>query len=520
MAEVRDGSRPKLRLRWFTIGAAVVLTGLTLVACVSLKMVTDILERRAQSLRAAAHQVHTAEAVRADLLGFSRLSTLIHATHDKTREKERVDLERRLGRDFEDLQRSALPHQKALIDKTDADLRAYFVAHNQAEASGGAPIASLVEVAGPIEAALASLEEVVRADSAEVAAEEARIQRWSNAGDQIGWGVAAFVLLGTAIVLLFNYKVVFQPLFDLANAMKRFTAGRRDSRAKPSPAIELATAADNFNEMADLITRQHSEMLDFLGGAAHEVMGPVQLMRIAIDDLMPPKPLPAPDKARARLAVIQRELDRLEREVRSNLDASRIEWERLDLQQDREDVRALVKDAVQLYQNFSNVHDVELSSPQRPVCVYGDPKRLSQVFQTLIANAIERSPRGGLVKVGVDAGHEGQAQIDVTDFGGEVPKEELQKLFEPFRQVSAELRGTGAVALSTARRIAEAHGGRIDAWSKAGEGTTFRVRLPLATQPARKAPAPPPRNDKEAQPPREAQPQPPRSDGAAAHARH
>ena len=63
-------------------------------------------------------------------------------------------------------------------------------------------------------------------------------------------------------------------------------------------------------------------------------------------------------------------------------------------------------------------------------------------------------------------------------------------MFEPFRPTSRAARGTGAVALSTARRIVEAHGGRIELWSKAGEGTTFRVHLPLAAPSERPAPAP------------------------------
>ena len=151
--------------------------------------------------------------------------------------------------------------------------------------SGADSAKRLIALTSPIETALTALQNVVRVDNADVEAEEARITRWSRTANWIGWAVGAVVVLGTAITLIINYKVVFRPLFDLSEAMRRFAAGRRDSRARPSTAIEIATAADNFNAMANLITQQHSRMLDFIGSAAHEVMAPVGLIRAALEDL-------------------------------------------------------------------------------------------------------------------------------------------------------------------------------------------------------------------------------------------
>jgi signal transduction histidine kinase len=479
MTEVSASPHPRVRLRSLTIVGATALTLLALGACVALKVVTDIMDGRAVRLREAAHQVHFAEAVRADLLQFSRLSNMMQATHDSSRANDLAGFEQQLHQDFDDLRRSALPGHQPMIDKADAEIRSYFAARNEAETAGASSTKRLVVQTDPIERTLASLDEVVRIDSADVAAEEARIGRWSSTADWISYAIGLLVVVGTAAVLVLNYRLVLKPLLDLADAMKRFAGGRRDSRAKPGRADELATAADNFNEMADLITQQHSHMLDFLGGATHEVMAPVQLVRIALEDLLPPKPLPAPEKTRSRIVVAYRELDRLERTIRNNLDASRVEWQRLDLQQGQEDVRPLVEQAVRLYQNFSSVHQVQVTVTPRPAKVYADPQRISQVFHTLLLNAIERSPRGGIVQVEVGEA-EGEARVNVTDHGAEIPRQEQAKLFEPFNRPSPAIRGTGSVALSTARRIVEAHGGHLDVSSQAGVGTTFRVRLPLA----------------------------------------
>jgi two-component system, OmpR family, sensor histidine kinase MtrB len=318
-------------------------------------------------------------------------------------------------------------------------------------------------------------------DVGQLAELESRIESWSRVADYIGWGVGTLVLAGSLLIVAGMYHYVFRPLLDVAASMKRFTGGEREVRAKTSAGLELATAADNFNEMADIITGQHTRMLDFLGGAAHELKDPVQVMRVALQEFAPGRALPAESLMRSRLAVLSREVDRLERMVETYLDASNVEWKRLDLQQGRQDLRQLAQQVVRLYETFSSIHRVSLSVPEQAVCVFSDADRLSQVFHTLLTNAIEFSPQGGIVEASVTV--EGnEAIVGVTDHGIGISEKDLARIFEPFQKLAAAHQtGPGAsVALAVARRIVEAHRGRIEVTSKVGEGSTFRVRLPLA----------------------------------------
>jgi signal transduction histidine kinase len=264
--------------------------------------------------------------------------------------------------------------------------------------------------------------------------------------------------------------------------MKRFTQGDRAVRAETSRSLELSTAADVFNEMADVVTGQHERMLDFLGGATHELEDPVHVMRAALEEFAREKRFPPEQLARQRLAAVSSELDRLERMVGSLRDTSNVEWRRLDLQQGRHDFRTIVHQVSRLYETFSQLHRVSVSLPERPVWVFADPDRLSQVIHTLLTNAIAFSPRGGVVEASLCV--EGQeAILRVTDHGIGTSEEQLALIFEPFQRVSTALQYAPgvSVSLSVARRIVQAHRGRIEARSKVGEGSTFRVHLPLAT---------------------------------------
>jgi signal transduction histidine kinase len=314
-----------------------------------------------------------------------------------------------------------------------------------------------------------------------------RIESWSRTGDYIAWGIGALVVVGTVLGVIGMYVLVFFPLFDLARAMRRFTAGDREARATRGRGRELATTADNFNEMADIITGQHKRMVQFLAEAQMELRDPVQVMRVALAVFTPDKRFPPEPLARSRIAVVSREVDRLERLLTAYLDETRVQWRRLDLQVGLQDLSAIVRDIATMYQAFSPVHQVEVCVPQHPMPIYTNPPRLAQVFHTLVANAIQRSRDGGVIQVvgRTDERERAEGVIEVIDHGVAIPEEDLARIFEPFQRITTE-RQTGprsSVALSTTRRIVQALGGRIEVRSKAHEGSTFTVRLPLAMEP-------------------------------------
>ncbi len=120
----------------------------------------------------------------------------------------------------------------------------------------------------------------------------------------------------------------------------------------------------------------------------------------------------------------------------------------------------------------------ERLSAALPVIV-GDPMLLEQIFMSLIGNAIEATPEGGAITLstGVEPDNGGPPKVfvEVRDSGKGIRPGELPRIFDLFYTTKAQ--GTG-LGLAIAKKFTEAHGGTIDAWSRPGEGATFRVTLP------------------------------------------
>jgi signal transduction histidine kinase len=114
--------------------------------------------------------------------------------------------------------------------------------------------------------------------------------------------------------------------------------------------------------------------------------------------------------------------------------------------------------------------------------VAGDARRLMQVLENLIANAVKFSHRNGVVRVTAAFGR-GTWRIDVADSGIGIPPEEADQLFSRFVRASnartAGLPGSG-LGLSIVKVLTEMHGGHVDMRSTLGRGSTFSVFLPAA----------------------------------------
>jgi two-component system sensor histidine kinase BaeS len=110
---------------------------------------------------------------------------------------------------------------------------------------------------------------------------------------------------------------------------------------------------------------------------------------------------------------------------------------------------------------------------------HGDPDRLRQALDNLIANAVGHSPAGGTVTV--TAQREGESVVvAVADKGGGIALDDLDRVFEPGVRLTAARPGSG-LGLAVVRTIARAHGGEVEVESSPGQGATFRLVLPGAS---------------------------------------
>ena len=177
------------------------------------------------------------------------------------------------------------------------------------------------------------------------------------------------------------------------------------------------------------------------------------------------------------LEQVNHDADRVTRLITELLDISRLESGRLVLRRQLVDLAALpaaVVDKVRL--EYPDL-DCALTFPDELPRVYADPDKVEQVLTNLVENACKyASPVDMRMEGSVDEDH---VTIAVHDRGEGLPEHELSKVFTKFYR-RAETRPTGSgLGLWISRGLVEAHGGRLEATSAVGEGSTFRFTLPL-----------------------------------------
>jgi signal transduction histidine kinase len=172
--------------------------------------------------------------------------------------------------------------------------------------------------------------------------------------------------------------------------------------------------------------------------------------------------------------------------VNNILDFAKLQSREVELRHERVDVREVVERSLGRCKMLCNgkAIDLRLQLDTELPPLRGDFVKLQQLFSNLIGNAIKFTDAGSVTVIAsVDKHGPGYVVVEVADTGIGMRPEELDSLWEPFRQsshgIARKYGGTG-LGLPIVHRLVALHGGSIDVESSAGAGSTFRVRLPTA----------------------------------------
>jgi signal transduction histidine kinase len=162
------------------------------------------------------------------------------------------------------------------------------------------------------------------------------------------------------------------------------------------------------------------------------------------------------------------------------LDSALIDAGHLGLEPEPVRLPHLVREVADEVQRQTAVHRLVVDFPADFPLLLADPRRLRQVLRNLLDNAVKYSPDGGLIVLRAEA-RSVDVVVSVADQGVGIAPEDLIPLFDKYfrvqRAAGEHVPGTG-LGLPITRAIVEAHGGRIWAESKLGQGTTFHFSLP------------------------------------------
>jgi PAS domain S-box-containing protein len=233
---------------------------------------------------------------------------------------------------------------------------------------------------------------------------------------------------------------------------------------------------------------------EFLAMLAHELRNPLAPLLSGLQLLRRGEGDPA---ARPRLLeTMERQTRHLARLVDDLLDVSRITSGRIELRRAPHPLGHLIERAIEAVRPLVDQHGHTISvDVADDLVVDVDPVRLEQVLSNLLDNAAKYTDPGG--RIGIAAERDGeQVVIRVSDDGIGMSADVLSDVFQPFRQATVSIdraRGGLGLGLAVVRKLVERHGGSVEAHSDGrGRGSTFAVRLPIASSPVRAVdPAPP-----------------------------
>jgi signal transduction histidine kinase len=233
------------------------------------------------------------------------------------------------------------------------------------------------------------------------------------------------------------------------------------------------------------LERLNEQKNQFLGMAAHDLRNPLHAILSYSDFLLEDAGDVLSEEEIEFLSIIQSSTKFMAALVNDLLDVAKIESGKLDLSMRPTDLSALVEDNVALNRPLARNKHIELAlSVEELPSIRVDPRKIEQVLNNLISNAMKYSPSGTTVDVRLYQA-DGQALFEVEDRGEGIPEGERDTLFKPFGTTS--VRGTAGekstgLGLVIVKRIVEGHGGEINVESELGEGSTFTVLLPLESE--------------------------------------
>jgi two-component system phosphate regulon sensor histidine kinase PhoR len=227
-------------------------------------------------------------------------------------------------------------------------------------------------------------------------------------------------------------------------------------------------------KLADRVRR------DFVANASHELRTPLTAIR-GFAETLKAGAIKDPDSAERFVDVILRHTLRLQALVNDLVALSRAESPEQEYELAPVDLTATVNDVVRglAAQAQQRALDVEIDSLGGLPEVIANPRALDQVLVNLVDNAIKYTPSGGRIAMRAEVSQE-SVTLEIENSGAGIPSDQLERIFERFYRVDAgrsrEMGGTG-LGLSIVRHLVGRMGGHIDARSKQGEWTRFRLTL-------------------------------------------
>ncbi|RMH35337.1 MAG: sensor histidine kinase [Nitrospirae bacterium] len=292
----------------------------------------------------------------------------------------------------------------------------------------------------------------------------------------------AALLLGLGLAGVASYSIL-RPIRRVQDQIKRIGQGQFGRPIPVTVPNELRELVETVNWMGTKLQQLDQMKSEFLANISHELRTPLTSIREGTQLLLDGIPGPLTKDQRETLTILLESSQQLNRLIGNLLDLSRMEADMLAYHFATTDLNRLIQRAVDKMRFLAERKGVKLLTEltdDRARLQEVDGPRIEQVLENLLSNAVKFSPSGAIVTVRSEPHNHG-LHIAVTDTGPGIGEDDLPHVFERFYQgKSPESRayvGSG-IGLHLAKRVIEAHGGKIWAESEVGKGTIMHIVIP------------------------------------------
>lgn len=291
--------------------------------------------------------------------------------------------------------------------------------------------------------------------------------------------IMIIIIVGIAFVLS---AILTKPFERVTKAINEVKAGYTNEPISVPDLAETEHIVEAFNQLLQRMKVLDDSRQEFVSNVSHELKTPLTSMKVLADSLLMQENAPA-ELYREFMEDIVSEIDRENRIITDLLALVKMDKTSSELNITSVDINELAELILKRLRPIARKLDVEVVfESMRPVVAEVDEVKMTLIMSNLVENAIKYNKEHGWVKVVIDADHQ-YFTFEVSDSGIGIPEEELTQIYERFYRVdkshSREIGGTG-LGLAISKNAVLAHRGFITVTSTEGEGTTFRVKIPLS----------------------------------------
>lgn len=284
----------------------------------------------------------------------------------------------------------------------------------------------------------------------------------------------------------FIYLILLTSKTEKSSIVHALDSGAHDYLTKPFYVNELRSRVDvgrRLVESQDKLQESNQIKNKFLRIAAHDLRNPLSVVISICQVLRSGYLHEFPEKSQDLLIKIDQSAQHMLALVNDLLDVSVIESGQLKLSGKSASLNALLRQRIELARHLADNKGItiQVEFEELPAFCF-DPNRISQVIDNLISNAIKYSPPDSVVQIFLKR-REQTAWVFVKDQGPGIPYEDQKRLFGEFQRIDSRPTGgesSTGLGLAIAKKIVEAHNGKIGVQSHCGSGAIFSFALPMA----------------------------------------